>query len=313
MSNSNQHESKESSETSSPPELQSSIHDPQHVPRSMSKELTPFQRMFSDPNLPPQPQQSLQDPIPKLTPFQRMFSKQIPPPQPTVQSRVPQLRPFHFQPIFSHPVPRPRPLIPPLQQPILYFPPRPSHPPPPSPPYQPPRVRARLNLPSEKSETIPIPFPWATNRRASIHSIHYLRQNGIVNITGDVQCKRCDAAFQMSFDVREKFPELWTYILENRQFMNDRAPPNVWMNPTLPDCVHCNQENCVKPIIAKKKKNINWLFLLLGQLLGCCNLAQLKYCCKHTNNHRTGAKDRVLYLTYLALCKQLDSTGPFNV
>ncbi|CAK8568235.1 unnamed protein product [Lathyrus sativus] len=242
-----------------------------------------------------------------------MFSNQIPSPQPTVQRLVPQLRPFHFQPIFSHPIPPPQPLIPPPQRPILYFSPGPSHPPPPSPPHQPPRVRARLNPRSEKSETIPIPFPWATNRRAKLHSLHYLRHNGIVNIIGDVQCKRCDTIFEMSFDVTKKFPKLWTYILENRQFMNDRAPPNVWMNPTLPDCVHCNQENCVKPIIVKKKKNINWLFLLLGQLLGCCNLAQLKYCCKHTNNHRTDTKDIVLYLTYLALCKQLDSTRPFNL
>lgn len=306
MSNSEQHEGKEFSKESSPPQPQPLIQSSQDVPSSMPKELTPFQLMFSEPNVPPRPQQLLQDPIPILTPFQRMFSKQIPPPQPSVRNHVPELRPFHFQPIFSHPISLP-------QRPILYYPPRPSHPPPPSPPYQPPRVRARLNLRGEKSETIPIPFPWATNRRAKLHSLHYLRQNGIVNITGDVQCKRCEATFEMSYDVREKFPELWKYILENRQFMNDRAPPNVWMNPTLPDCVHCNQENCVKPIIAKKKKNINWLFLLLGQLLGCCNLAQLKYCCKHTNNHRTGAKDRVLYLTYLALCKQLDSTGPFNV
>ncbi|CAK8567164.1 unnamed protein product [Lathyrus sativus] len=306
MSNSEQCDDKEFFEASSPPQPQTSITDPTHVPSSMSQELTPFQRMFYEPNLPPQPQPSLQEPIPKLTPFQRMFSNQIPSPQPKLQRHIPQLRPFHFQSIFSHPIPPP-------QRPILYFPPGPSHPPPPSPPHQPPRVRARLNPLSEKSETILIPFPWVTNRRAKLHSLHYLRQNGIVNITGEVQCKRCDTTFEMSFDMTEKFPKLWTYILENRQFMNDRAPANVWMNPTLPDCVHCNQENCVKPIIAKKKKNINWLFRLLGQLLGCCNLAQLKYCCKHTNNHRIGANDRVLYLTYLALCKQLDSTRPFNL
>ncbi|KAH7510958.1 hypothetical protein FEM48_ZijujUnG0061700 [Ziziphus jujuba var. spinosa] len=48
------------------------------------------------------------------------------------------------------------------------------------------------------------------------------------------------------------------------------------------------------------------------EMLGCCTLEQLKYFCKHTKNHRTGAKDRVLYLTYLGLCKQLDPTGPFD-
>ncbi|KAL1809528.1 hypothetical protein ACET3Z_026518 [Daucus carota] len=29
------------------------------------------------------------------------------------------------------------------------------------------------------------------------------------------------------------------------------------------------------------------------QMLGCCTVEQLKYFCKHTKNHRTGAKDRV--------------------
>jgi hypothetical protein len=47
-------------------------------------------------------------------------------------------------------------------------------------------------------------------------------------------------------------------------------------------------------------------------MLGCCTLDQLKYFCKHTKNHRTGAKDRVLFLAYLGLCKQLDPNGPFD-
>ncbi|KAL4352204.1 hypothetical protein GQ457_06G007910 [Hibiscus cannabinus] len=53
--------------------------------------------------------------------------------------------------------------------------------------------------------------------------------------------------------------------------------------------------------------------VLLGKMLGCCKLSELKYFCKHTKNHKTGAKDRVLYLTYMGLCKQLDPTGPFHI
>ncbi|AES63519.1 hydroxyproline-rich glycoprotein family protein [Medicago truncatula] len=49
------------------------------------------------------------------------------------------------------------------------------------------------------------------------------------------------------------------------------------MHPILPKCVHCNQKNSVKPVIAKKKKSINWLFMLMGQMLGCCTLKQLRY------------------------------------
>ncbi|KAF1892343.1 hypothetical protein Lal_00010808 [Lupinus albus] len=163
-----------------------------------------------------------------------------------------------------------------------------------------------------KSETVPQPFPWATNKRAEVHSINYLLRNQIHTIKGDVYCKRCERKFEMEFNLMEKFGEVWKFVVENKNVMHDRAA-DIWMNPVLPTCMHCGQENSVRPITQDvKKKEMNWLFLLLGQMLGCCTLGHLKYFCKHTKNHRTGAKDRVLYLTYLALCKQLYPEGPFD-
>ncbi|XP_016500938.1 uncharacterized protein LOC107819346 [Nicotiana tabacum] len=164
---------------------------------------------------------------------------------------------------------------------------------------------------SGKSDTIPPPYSWATNQRAIIHSLNTLNSKQIFTITGDVQCKRCERKYEIEFDLREKFAQVGAFIALHKVAMHDRAP-DIWMNPALPTCKFCEQENSVKPIIAPKKKEINWLFLLLGQFLGCCTLEQLKYFCKHNKNHRTGAKDRVLYLTYLTLCRQLDSTGPFD-
>ncbi|CAI9104487.1 OLC1v1003168C1 [Oldenlandia corymbosa var. corymbosa] len=155
------------------------------------------------------------------------------------------------------------------------------------------------------------PFPWATTQRATIHTLDYLVSKQILNIGGEVHCKRCDRKFEMEFDLRQNFVEVGTFIAQNKSNMHDRAP-GVWMNPVLPACKLCEEDNCVKPIIPEDKDAINWLFLLLGQLLGCCTLEQLKYFCKHTKNHRTGAKDRVLFLTYLTLCKQLDPNGPFD-
>ncbi|OAY29692.1 hypothetical protein MANES_15G164900v8 [Manihot esculenta] len=161
-----------------------------------------------------------------------------------------------------------------------------------------------------KSETISPPFPWATNRRAMVHSLDILLSRNIEIITGAVQCKKCEKQYEMEFNLK-KFDAIGKYIAENKSSMHDRAP-NKWMNPILPTCKYCKQENSVKPLISEKKKSINWLFLLLGEMLGCCTLEQLKYFCKHTKNHRTGAKDRVLYLTYLGFCKQLDPNGPFD-
>ncbi|KAL5788549.1 hypothetical protein ACOSP7_005498 [Xanthoceras sorbifolium] len=176
-------------------------------------------------------------------------------------------------------------------------------------------LRARRNptqSPGQgKSETVPALFPWATTARAIVHPLNYLLSRHITAIKGEVQCKKCDKQYEMEYDLKDKFMEVGRFIAENKNRMHDRAP-SVWMNPVLPACRFCEQENSAKPVIPEKKKEINWLFLLLGQLLGCCTLEQLKYFCKHTKNHRTGAKDRVLYLTYLGLCKQLDPTGPFD-
>ncbi|KAL3843472.1 hypothetical protein ACJIZ3_000875 [Penstemon smallii] len=177
------------------------------------------------------------------------------------------------------------------------------------------QTRSRRNpsqTPREgKSATVPPPFPWATNLRATVHSLNYLLTNQINTINGDVQCKRCERQYKISFNLQEKFNDIGSYIAQNKAQMHDRAPA-VWMIPAFPTCRFCEQENSAKPVIADKKKAINWLFLLLGQMLGCCTLDQLKYFCKHTKNHRTGAKDRVLYLTYLGLCKQLNPNGPFD-
>ncbi|PRQ23658.1 hypothetical protein RchiOBHm_Chr6g0263791 [Rosa chinensis] len=177
-------------------------------------------------------------------------------------------------------------------------------------------VRARRNstqAPGQgKSETVQAPFPWATTKRATVHNLNYLRTHNIVTITGDVQCKRCEKQYEIEYNLEQKFLEVGTYIVENRMRMHDRAP-DMWRDPVLPACKYCEQENSARPVLADKKRAINWLFLFLGQMLGCCTLEQLKYFCKHTKNHRTGAKDRVLYLTYLCLCKQLDPTGPFDV
>ncbi|XP_060206942.1 uncharacterized protein LOC132634848 [Lycium barbarum] len=189
-------------------------------------------------------------------------------------------------------------------------PPQPHVQPPPPPPQQRrPRKRKLSNI--SKNDTVSPPYPWATNKRAIVHSLNVLYSNQIFTIKGDVQCKRCEKKYEMEFNLREKFEQIGTFIALNKASMHDRAP-DIWMNPIFPTCKFCKQENSVKPIIATKKKEINWLFLLLGQFLGCCTLEQLKYFCKHNKNHRTGAKDRVLYLTYLTLCRQLDSSGPFD-
>ncbi|OMO72706.1 hypothetical protein CCACVL1_17637 [Corchorus capsularis] len=174
------------------------------------------------------------------------------------------------------------------------------------------RPRARRNpfqAPKKgKSETVAPPYPWATTRRATVHSLEDLLSHGVFMISGDLECRECQEIVKIEYNLEEKFKEIADFIVKNKSGMHHRAP-DVWMSPKLENCRNCGVD--LKPVF-NKKKDINWLFLLLGNMLGCCKLSELKYFCKHTKNHRTGAKDRVLYLTYLGLCKQLDPNGPFD-
>jgi hypothetical protein len=121
-------------------------------------------------------------------------------------------------------------------------------------------------------------------------------------ISGTLHCKFCKFQQEVEIDLVEKFEKLTKFIEENIEEMRDRAP-DVWMNPVLPKCESCGKEKAIQPLNTKKR-NINWLFLLLSQRIGCCTLDELKYFCKHNDTHRTGAKDRLIYSTYFGLCKQ---------
>jgi hypothetical protein len=101
-----------------------------------------------------------------------------------------------------------------------------------------------------------------------------------------------------------KFREVREYIVANHHAMYDRAP-KAWEFPALPDCDACGHEGAMWPEIAADKHEINWLFLFLGQMLGCCTLEQLKYFCMNNGRHRTGAKNRVLYYAYIEMSNQL--------
>ncbi|XP_059654331.1 uncharacterized protein LOC132301060 [Cornus florida] len=219
-------------------------------------------------------------------------------------------------------------------QPTLSSPfPSTTIPPPPSPP--PPLQEEKEDHDNDLQFTLPLPPviymdhlgvipisnptpvttlpPWATTRRATIHSLAHLESRQISTIAGRVQCKKCDKIYEIQYDLREKFNEVGGFIVENKATMSDRAP-NEWLNPVLPICKFCQERGNyrVKPVIAEKKREINWLFLLLGQMIGCCTVVQLKYFCKHTKNRRSGVKDQLVYRTYLGLCKQLQPNGPFD-
>lgn len=168
-----------------------------------------------------------------------------------------------------------------------------------------PVVRRRRSRVELKNTPIKPPYPWSTEHQAVVHDLNYLRENQILTITGDVRCDRCEKQYTIEYDLMTKFEEIASFIEKNKATLHDRAPES-WTNPNFLDCKLCGEENCVRPTIPEgDNKNINWLFLLLGQMIGRLKLEHLKYFCAYTNNHRTGAKNRLVYLTYLTLCKQL--------
>ncbi|XP_057431751.1 uncharacterized protein LOC130724525 [Lotus japonicus] len=181
-----------------------------------------------------------------------------------------------------------------------------------APPSKKTRRKKKKKNPPPKTEntTIPPPFPWATTKRAVIHTLDHLRSHRITTITGTVACKRCHEETSIAFNLEEKFNEVAHFIEHNKCVLHDRAPES-WSSPVLPPCSRCGTENSLKPVITKKR-SINWLFLLLGQWIGCCNRLHLKYFLKHATDHRTGAKDRLVYAVYLGLWKQLQPQEPFD-
>ncbi|RLN30838.1 hypothetical protein C2845_PM05G30480 [Panicum miliaceum] len=156
------------------------------------------------------------------------------------------------------------------------------------------------------------PYPWSTERVGVHHSLAELSRRGVEVVTGELRCKRCDDLRLVTLDARARFEDLRGYIARNVQGMDDRAPRR-WKEPALPDCERCGQRGSMRPVIPADKHRINWVFLLLSEMLGVCTLEQLKHFCEHTNQHRTGAKDRVLYSTYMELCNQLLPNGLFDM
>lgn len=157
-------------------------------------------------------------------------------------------------------------------------------------------------------------FPWVTS--ADLPVLHCTLESmllkGITSVEGKATCNRCRAEVPIAYDLDAKFREVRDYVAANIHIMDDRAPEH-WMCPRLPDCGSCGKKACMWPQIPNEKREINWLFLFLAQMLGCCTLEGLKFFCKNTKNHCTGAKTRVLYYAYIEMCRQLDPQGPFNI
>ena len=158
--------------------------------------------------------------------------------------------------------------------------------------------------PKGKEGTIHPPFKWSSNRRAVVHTKDYLLYHGIRDISGEMECKKCTFREMITYDIEENFSKLAEFLSE-KDNMYERAPAE-WMKPTFPACPGCPFSGFLRPVVAAKKRDINWLFLSLGQMLGVCTLEQLKYFCKHNMIHRTGSKERLLFFTYIRICKQLD-------
>ncbi|XP_014501372.1 ATP synthase gamma chain, chloroplastic-like [Vigna radiata var. radiata] len=99
---------------------------------------------------------------------------------------------------------------------------------------------------------------------------------------------------------------LCEFLRKEKSKWHKRAP-RVWMSPMRPKCPLCERERSTRPVITRNKKEINWLFLLLGQMLGYCTLEHLKYFCKHNEVHGTGANDVfslfVVYTRFVSLVR----------
>lgn len=152
-----------------------------------------------------------------------------------------------------------------------------------------------------KTMVIEPPYPWATDQRARVHSLTQLK--GIRVVSGKAKCSD-HGHFTVSYNVKEKFREITEFIRNGKEGWNGWAP-QPW---TIPKPPVCNRKHCrgyCTVIISEKKRAIDWLFLVLGQHVGLCSPAQLRYFCKHNHLPYNGSRLEGLYKVYLTLCKQL--------
>ncbi|XP_028758651.1 uncharacterized protein LOC114741593 [Neltuma alba] len=156
--------------------------------------------------------------------------------------------------------------------------------------------RARNDNKPAWEPTIQPPYPWASNMRAKVLSLEELISKNIIVISGDVHCMECKKQFQIEYDFPSKFYDVVSFLVNGNDNMHD----------VIKDCKLCGRRKCVQPVISGKKRETNWLFLFLGQMIGYCNLAHLKYFCKHNNLPTSEAKDPLVKLAYTALHCQLD-------
>ncbi|KAF8409942.1 hypothetical protein HHK36_002461 [Tetracentron sinense] len=162
-----------------------------------------------------------------------------------------------------------------------------------------------------KSDVIPAQYPWATTQRAHLRTLNDMLSSGVRTIIGTVECDLSWIHTQdLEFDLEREFNQVASFVAANKSTMFDRVP-DIWLYPPR-SCPKCEGVSFVRPIISTKKRSINWLFLLLGQMIGYCSSEQLKYFCKHTNTPHAGGRDELICLTYLGLCKQLDPSGLFD-
>ncbi|KAM6574386.1 hypothetical protein CsatA_022713 [Cannabis sativa] len=164
-------------------------------------------------------------------------------------------------------------------------------------------------------------YPWARAQPCKVYSFNYLMTNKIMVIKGRVECNICRREFVKELDLQDEFHnigmglirEMTRNMKENRSGHRDGAVvPRPYA--TL-GCKVCGHKDSVRPIVLDDNDiddfyDINWLFLMLSQLLGWCTCVQLMHFCstnKIPYSNKT-YKDRLLFLTYMDLWRQF--SGP---
>ncbi|PKA61938.1 hypothetical protein AXF42_Ash019144 [Apostasia shenzhenica] len=120
-------------------------------------------------------------------------------------------------------------------------------------------------------------------------------------------CNKCQHREEIEYDIEGEFSKLASFIGMNKNMFHDRAVPE-WVSPPYPLCPTCGAAagGKLRPELPGEMEKTNWLFLLLGQMLGHCTMPFLKYFCRMNGHHRSGAYNRLLFQTYMELCCQLD-------
>ncbi|KAK1404409.1 hypothetical protein POM88_004014 [Heracleum sosnowskyi] len=130
------------------------------------------------------------------------------------------------------------------------------------------------NIQPLKTPSIDPLFEWASNVKCKVNKLATLTTD---KIGLQVKCMECRKSYKVWLDLHTGLRNVVDFVQASRSY--EVPIPSLTEMPR--QCRECHKISILEPVHAKKKRNLNWLGLLLAHELGSLSYDQLVYYCRH--------------------------------